>query len=56
MGIKEYLDQTEHTPTEKEIEDSKRYSWRSWPKHDHAPSKRLALVTYGVRHRVHLPA
>ena len=33
----------DHVPTEKELADEARYSWRSYPKHDYVPTERMRL-------------
>lgn len=46
LGLKQYLDRTDHVPTEKELAEAKQWSWYQPTKYDYAPSSRLAVVTY----------
>lgn len=46
LGLKQYLDRTDHVPTETEAAEAKRWSWYQPPRYDYAPSDRLAVVTY----------
>ncbi|MFC5724474.1 hypothetical protein ACFP1Z_30400 [Streptomyces gamaensis] len=45
-------DRSEHTPTEKELAEAKKYSWVRIPRFDYAPSDRLRIIlTGGQPHR-----